>query len=207
MFACWEPDGTARARLGLPPIGARRALVLGGARPARRAAAARRRVGRPARAPTRCCVKAHGLWAEHVCDAPMRAVDGRQRDATPSPSTTPTTRSAGPTAADRRRVRPRVVRRPAARPAGRPTATRRTVSSTASSSCPAAALHLTEVPARRWHRWGDRSGRSLLPAPTPTPALRAPFAFPDGTVADWVLTPDGWRLAPARRSDGRAPAD
>ena len=23
--------------------------------------------------------------------------------------------------------------------------------------------------------------------------LRAPFAFPDGSRADWVLTPDGWR--------------
>jgi len=24
--------------------------------------------------------------------------------------------------------------------------------------------------------------------------LRAPFAFPDGGVSDWVLTVDGWRI-------------
>jgi glutamate-1-semialdehyde aminotransferase len=33
--------------------------------------------------------------------------------------------------------------------------------------------------------------------------LRAPFAFPDGSVADWVLTPQGWR---SRTGTREAPA-
>jgi len=58
--------------------------------------------------------------------------------------------------------------------------------------------HVTfaEAPAHRWHRWGDvlepvPIGRALAHT-----GLRAPFAFPDGTTADWVLTPDGWRSRP-----------
>ncbi len=35
--------------------------------------------------------------------------------------------------------------------------------------------------------------QSSSPRRSPTPELRAPFAFPDGSIADWVLTPDGWR--------------
>ena len=59
-------------------------------------------------------------------------------------------------------------------------------------------LHLTEVPARRWHRWGARLGPVDVPAAFAHTGLRAPFAFPDGTTADWVVTPDGWRArAPA----------
>ena len=60
------------------------------------------------------------------------------------------------------------------------------------------ALHLTEVPARRWHRWGDRLGPVDVQAVFAHTGLRAPFAFPDGTSTDWVVTPDGWRTrAPA----------
>jgi hypothetical protein len=29
--------------------------------------------------------------------------------------------------------------------------------------------------------------------------LRAPFAFPDGSVADWVLTTRGWNSRPPAR--------
>lgn len=54
-------------------------------------------------------------------------------------------------------------------------------------------LTLTEVPARRWHRWGDELPPVSLPGVAAHVGLRAPFAFPDGTVADWVLTSDGWR--------------
>jgi len=59
-------------------------------------------------------------------------------------------------------------------------------------------IDLEEIPAHRWHRWGgidDVSGLGaveLAPAVAHT-ALRAPFAFPDGTVLDPVLTPSGWR--------------
>ncbi|MGH9271498.1 MAG: hypothetical protein ACRDZ2_09500 [Ilumatobacteraceae bacterium] len=62
-------------------------------------------------------------------------------------------------------------------------------------------LTLVEAPARRWHRWGPRSLASLdLPEAYAHTGVRAVFAFPDGTVADWLLTPDGWR----RRPDGGA---
>ena len=56
------------------------------------------------------------------------------------------------------------------------------------------------VPARRWRRWSAR--RELPPVELPLAVahlgLRAPFAFPDGTVADWVLTPSGWARRRAR---------
>jgi len=53
-----------------------------------------------------------------------------------------------------------------------------------------------EIPARRWRRWTSTPGGSLGPVDVPSArahtGLRAPFAFPDGTVSDWVLTPSGW---------------
>lgn len=54
-------------------------------------------------------------------------------------------------------------------------------------------LHLDEAPAHRWHRWADQLAPVQLGEAYAHTGLRAPFAFPDGTVADWVLTPDGWR--------------
>jgi hypothetical protein len=54
-------------------------------------------------------------------------------------------------------------------------------------------LHLDEAPAHRWHRWGDRLDVLELPEAFAHTGVRAPFGFPDGTVADWVITPDGWR--------------
>ena len=38
----------------------------------------------------------------------------------------------------------------------------------------------------------QRCLRSPLPEAFAHTGLRAPFAFPDGSVVDWVLTPDGW---------------
>ncbi len=58
---------------------------------------------------------------------------------------------------------------------------------------PGAPLRLEEIPAQRWRRWGDRLGPLGLPSAYAHTGVRAPFAFPDGSVADWVLTPDGWR--------------
>ncbi|MEL6890720.1 MAG: hypothetical protein AAFP84_03935 [Actinomycetota bacterium] len=67
-------------------------------------------------------------------------------------------------------------------------------------------VDLVEVPARRWHRWATDPGRrtsgethrsaSLPPLDLPDAAahtgVRAPFAFPDGSVLDLVLTRSGW---------------
>lgn len=54
-------------------------------------------------------------------------------------------------------------------------------------------VQLDEAPAHRWHRWADQLDPVALPPAFAHTGVRAPFAFPDGTTADWVLTPDGWR--------------
>ncbi len=55
-------------------------------------------------------------------------------------------------------------------------------------------VDLAEVPAHRWHRWGTSGFGPVdhveVVAHT---GVRAPFAFPDGTSSDVVLTPAGWR--------------
>jgi hypothetical protein len=59
-------------------------------------------------------------------------------------------------------------------------------------------IDLAEIPAFRWHRWtADGDGLSfpttLVPVASAHTAVRAPFRFPDETVLDLVLTPQGWR--------------
>lgn len=56
-------------------------------------------------------------------------------------------------------------------------------------------LELTEVPGHRWHRWTSHAigfGPLTLPEVRAHGGVRAPFAFPDGSVSDLVLTPVGW---------------
>ena len=56
-------------------------------------------------------------------------------------------------------------------------------------------LELTEVPAHRWHRWTTHAtgfGPLALPEVRAHAGVRAPIAFPDGSVSDLVLTPEGW---------------
>lgn len=62
-------------------------------------------------------------------------------------------------------------------------------------------IELVEVPARRWHRWSADSGFGVVAHPLVAAhtGIRAPFAFPDGTRTDLVLTSDGW----AERRPGR----
>jgi hypothetical protein len=55
------------------------------------------------------------------------------------------------------------------------------------------ALGLEEADAHRWHRWGDHLDVVRLQLAYAHTGVRAPFAYPDGTVSDWVLTPAGWR--------------
>jgi hypothetical protein len=59
-------------------------------------------------------------------------------------------------------------------------------------------LELAEVPANRWHRWGEALGPLEPRAARAHTGLRAAFSFPDGTSADWVLTGEGW----ASRGEG-----
>lgn len=57
-------------------------------------------------------------------------------------------------------------------------------------------LEVMEIPAHRWHRWSrsdDLPPIELAPAGPEETGPRAPFAFPGGVVADWVVTPRGWR--------------
>lgn len=72
-------------------------------------------------------------------------------------------------------------------------------------------IELAEIPAHRWHRWVPPSvpagavdvapslGPLLLPDAVAHTGVRAPFAFPDGTTSDLVLSPRGW----SRRSNNR----
>jgi hypothetical protein len=68
------------------------------------------------------------------------------------------------------------------------------------------AIDLTEVAARRWHRWtldvaAVAMGPIRLPAAMAHTGVRAPFAFPDGTVLDAVLTAQGWAARGGPRND------
>jgi hypothetical protein len=60
-------------------------------------------------------------------------------------------------------------------------------------------VHLTEVSGRRWRRWANGPAASAL-GPLPLSVvrahrgLRAPFRFVDDSVLDLVLTGDGWQI-------------
>jgi len=190
VFACWTPDVTT-------------GLVTGYRRRAGRTAwywAALAAVGQPLlhvtewEVPARAdplLVKAHGLWAEHVCEAPMQqwtvanetyavALDdpadalGRGFGAPTAIAFDLEWYAAGPPAPiDDGFTQDGVVHGVVERPGG--------------------PLALTEVPARRWRRWGAALSVLALPAAYAHAGVRTAFAFPDGASADWVLTPDGWR--------------
>ena len=64
-------------------------------------------------------------------------------------------------------------------------------------------LELAEIPAHRWHRWttvGDHLAPLALPSVTAHTGVRSPFAFPDGTTSDLVLTAAGWALRAGPRA-------
>lgn len=67
-------------------------------------------------------------------------------------------------------------------------------------------IHFTEAPARRWRRWGAAPmGPVDMPIARAHSGLRAVFAFPDDSVIDLVVTSAGWhrRVPVSRRADGR----
>lgn len=136
-------------------------------------------------------VKAPGLWAEHVCEVPMR-----QWTVTNETSAIALTEPAE--ALGRAYGTPSPLAIDVEWYAtGAPTAiadgfTQDGVTH-AVIELDGGPLELEEAPARRWRRWGSALGPLMLPGAYAHTGLRAPFACPDGSVMDWVLTPDGWR--------------
>lgn len=168
-------------------------------------------------------VKGDGLWAEHTCDAPMEqwtVVNETYATALNDPADalgraygTPTAVAFDiewyaiaapqplppqPSASDRRRPEPVGPGVDPARTADADGSgySQRGVVYAVIELAGTPSLRLTEAPALRWHRWGRHLDPVVLPAAFAHARVRAPFAFPDGTVADWVLTPDGWRARP-----------
>jgi hypothetical protein len=137
-------------------------------------------------------VKGDGLWAEHTCDAPMEqwtVANETYATALDDPDEalgraygTPTAvafdlewyATGGAAAVEHGYEQPGVVHGMI-------------------ELAGTAGVRLDEVPAHRWHRWGDALEPVRLANAFAHGGVRAPFAFPDGTVADWALTPDGWR--------------
>jgi hypothetical protein len=157
-------------------------------------------------------VKGEALWAEHQCDAPMEqwsvgnetyaaAIDDpdealRRAFGTPTPiafdlewyaTAAPSEPAAGHDTVTRWGYVQEGVVHGVIEVLGEPTIT------------------LVEVPARRWHRWaanGSGLGPQELPDAIAHTGVRAPFAFPDGTVDDLVLTPSGWARRIVHRGVG-----
>ena len=213
---CWSADGSTGARCpATGVVGRRSALVLGRARRGSASRCSTSPSGTCRRAPTRSSSRRQALWAEHT--ATRRWSSGRSPTRrTPPPSTTPTTRSGGPTAiptpwrstssgtpprhrrrSNRRLAAPARVRLRAGRRRARPRSSWPAARSTSPRSRPGAGT--AGWPARR----AVGLGPLALPAAVAHTGLRAPFAFPDGTVAD--LGAHSGRLAPTipRSATGR----
>jgi hypothetical protein len=135
-------------------------------------------------------VKADGLWAEHICDEPFQqwtfgnetyaaaladpeeALGRAYGEPTPIAWDLEWYATAPAAAIDQGYAQAGVIHGQVELPDG--------------------PLVMVEQPACRWHRWGEDLGPLARPVATAHLGLRAPFAFPDGTVSDWVLTPSGW---------------
>ena len=191
VFAAWANDGTFGVVSGHRLLGGRAwywsALVRAG-RPLLHLAEWEVRVR-----PDPFVVKAPEMWAEHHCDAPLEqwSIGNEAYFAAFDDPSEALGRGYGvptPTAIDLEWyavgepgsiahgfVQEGVVHG-AIEVAGEPT------------------TQLSEVPARRWRRWSPRAGLDPVALTTVVAhtGLRAPFAFPDGAVADWVVSPSGW---------------
>jgi hypothetical protein len=196
IFTCWTPDASLGAITGLRVHGATAwywaALV---------------RRGEPLLHVTEwdvrmradpTVIKAHGLWAEHICEVPMQQwTVGNECFAT--------------AIQDPEEARGRAYGDPTAvafdlewyatappQPLGRATWSGYEQEGVVHGvvELPGSSLPLAEVPARRWHRWGSELGVLPIGEAYAHGRLLAPFAFPDGTVAEWALTADGWRSRP-----------
>jgi hypothetical protein len=149
-------------------------------------------------------LKAHGLWAEHICVAPMEQwtiANECFASAIDDPDDALGRAYGHPTALaldlEWYATAPPVAQPAVAGPGYQQDGVVHGV-----VELPGVRVGLTEVPARRWHRWGDDLGPLELPDAYAHTGRRAPFAFPDGSAVDWVLSPDGFR---ARRDWAAGP--
>lgn len=137
-------------------------------------------------------VKGDGLWAEHTCDSPMEQW-------TVANETYATALDDPDDALGRAHGSPTAVAfdiewyatgppQPVGSGYGQPGVVHALIELAGTPG-----LRLEEAPAHRWHRWGNQLDPVTLPEAYAHAGVRAPFAFPDGTVTDWALTPDGWR--------------
>lgn len=194
VFTCWEPDG---------PLG-----VISAHRTLGRTAwywSAVVRDGAPLLHVTEWDVplrpgapdvlKAHGLWAEHVCDAPMEqwTVSNECYAIAIDDPDEALDRAYGLPTALAIDLEWYATRPPVAQPAEAGPGYHQDGVVHGVVELPGERLVLAEAPARRWHRWGDELGPLELPDAYAHTGRRAPFAFPDGTAVDWVLSPDGFR--------------
>jgi hypothetical protein len=138
-------------------------------------------------------VKGDGLWAEHTCDAPMEqwTVANETYAAALDDPDDALGRAYGIPTALSWDLEWYATSPP--RPIGVDGYQQAGVVHGAIEIGGARPVHFSETPAHRWHRWAARLEPLAVPEAFAHTGLRAPFAFPDGTVADWVLTPDGWR--------------
>jgi hypothetical protein len=194
-FTTWQPDGSVGLISGYRIVG-----------PTAWYWAALARAGEPllhvtdwsvARRSDPLLVKGAGLWAEHICDAPMEqwtvanetyaAALEHPDDALGRAYGTPTALSWD--------LEWYATAPPSWRDAvpGEHGYRQEGVVHGVVELGGTAGLHLEEAPARRWHRWGEHLPVVEAPDAVAHRALRAVFAFPDGSRLDWVLAGDGWR--------------
>ena len=144
-------------------------------------------------------VKAHALWAEHTCDDPLRqwSVGNETYAAALDDPDEALGRAYGTPTAIAFDLEWYATAEPVPVEDGY---AQDGVVHGAMELAGEARVELVEVPAARWHRW--RATGPLGPVALPTArahtGVRAAFAFPDGTQADLVLTPEGWRARPPR---------
>lgn len=191
VFTCWSADASVGVVSGYRIVSASRGWYW----------AALARVGRPLlhvaewEVPLRSdplLVKAPGLWAEHICDDPLRqwtVGNETYASALDDPAEALGRAYGTPTAiAFDLEWYATATPEPMANGYAQAGEVHGVVEFAAEP-----ALHLDAVPAWRSHRWGLGLAPVRIPRAVAHVGLRAPFAFPDGTMADWSLTASGWR--------------
>lgn len=189
VFTCWEPDGSLGVIAAERRIGPRAwywAALVGTGRPVLHVT----EWDIPLRPGAPAVLKTHQFWAEHLCEAPLEQwTIGNETYAAALDDPDDARRRAygevAPVAFDLEWYATAPAR---PHPGG---FQQDGVVHGLIEGRPHHELH--EVPARRWRRWGSELGPLTLPDAYAHTGARAVFAFPDDTVVDWVLTPDGFR--------------